>query len=1294
MDRPRDLHPAHGVPTYPVGVVQIAAPQSVVNLEVLIFLSNIRIHPLLASALAKIVDDTDSRGALGRDDGAIRQLLSMILSDNKHVVQQASLALSSISAEADHVSRLIKADVLQCVRSVLRSEQPEIQVPGIRIVASLAFSSDAVPIRVLRSDIFTRLRDLCMSEHVHVQREALIAMGNLAFSSECRRLMAATEGLRAMLFRLATVGNGRNAKSTEQLRKAATRVLAILGENELLRQALQDKPISRRGVRILAMDGGGMRGMATVRMLRRLEKGTGKRIYELFDLICGTSTGGMLAVALAVKRYSLDQCEEIYKSLGKVVFSDPVPKDAEAATWREKLDQVYKSGAMNIRVIMHGSKHNSEEFERLLKEMCRNDEGDLLIDSGLQGGPKVFVVASLVSVTPVQPFLFRTYQHPPGTPESALAAASNPLTPTGTPTTSDGAKTGTPFSKAHAPVSAGKGAFMGSCKHHTWQAIRASSAAPYYLDDFSCDNSRWQDGAVTANNPAIIALREARLLWPDSPIDCLVSFGCGAVPIKPRGKSWRYFDTGQVLIESACSVERVEEALDTLLPILPDLHYYRFNPVDDRCSMELDETDSAVWNKLEAAAQEYIENNDEMFETVCKQLVLPLLEEDNEGNGIDGDEDLAKKSATRVTSGRETSTSNCEDLFEEEGPFLGWRRKVFIARSSEKTKSSKRRASPRKDSGDMVKKFLKQHKLGVEVHVCEPVGGEVTGSTAVDDMKTGIQFGAWKSCPRTDQAGGGHPGGVDTTNGTHVGPGGSIDLFAASEPLKKAGTVAIPVGSATGTASAEKAGIPLAVAGRQSSGIKPKSSPASPPLVSSNSSRRSQHSSPGAGLHSSPKPHMPSSPPELSLSRPLSPRSDGLPTDLLPSAQQLYEHLSASPLVGIIHLDMDCGEQGFIMTWQSDIIPIMEPGEGATAFLTSAIPADPLGSWTSAALGSELGPGLGGDGTHLNMASLISTTQQVLVNGVLHNFVGRHTQVLHDGQEVGAYLFERTYPLEKLAADDVCKMIGAFQNRLVVCGRAKPVPRAIIDEFLMCGAKCVVAIPKHDRHAFDLSFRGIGDMGETSDHRGPSGEDKGGHPEKVRDDWLSEDGQSEDGDDAGAGTLRPVDEIFGSVSGSEDDEDPSRHGRKPSPLGNAQFLATPEWGGLHTHAPRSLGKNALGERGVDGEIVNLGPFWQTFYKNVFLEKRGVSYVLQDLPGFRSWFTLRFMLAATYHFEFVIWSWKRFFLLLRIVERCVVPFCGYFSELLWIITWRCRTGPWTLAEAAVAPEMSRPPCETM
>lgn len=35
-----------------------------------------------------------------------------------------------------------------------------------------------------------------------------------------------------------------------------------------------------------------------------------------------------------------------------------------------------------------------------------------------------------------------------------------------------------------------------------------------------------------ANNPTIISMREAQLLWPDTNIDCLVSIGSGSVPTK------------------------------------------------------------------------------------------------------------------------------------------------------------------------------------------------------------------------------------------------------------------------------------------------------------------------------------------------------------------------------------------------------------------------------------------------------------------------------------------------------------------------------------------------------------------------------------------------------------------------------------------------------------------------------------------------------------------------------------------------------------------------------------------
>jgi uncharacterized protein len=62
-------------------------------------------------------------------------------------------------------------------------------------------------------------------------------------------------------------------------------------------------PLSKTHVipkfKILSVDGGGIRGLAAAMFLKKIEDHTGKRINELFDMIVGTSTGGIIAVGLA-----------------------------------------------------------------------------------------------------------------------------------------------------------------------------------------------------------------------------------------------------------------------------------------------------------------------------------------------------------------------------------------------------------------------------------------------------------------------------------------------------------------------------------------------------------------------------------------------------------------------------------------------------------------------------------------------------------------------------------------------------------------------------------------------------------------------------------------------------------------------------------------------------------------------------------------------------------------------------------------------------------------------------------
>ncbi|GAB4826615.1 Phospholipase A I [Ancistrocladus abbreviatus] len=603
-------------------------------------------HPLLASALAKIVQDQAIRVVISKDENAVRQLISMISSDDRHVVEQACSALSSLAADVSVAMQLVKCDIMKPIETVLKSALADELVSVLQVVENLAFASGAVAQKMLSKDVLKSLKQLCAHGSPEVQRRALLAVGNLAFCLENRRTLVTSESLRELLMRLT---------STAELHvnKAAARALAILGENEILRRAVRGRPVARQGLRILSMDGGGMKGLATVKILKEIEKGSGKRIHELFDLICGTSTGGMLAVALGIKLMTLDKCEEIYKKLGKLVFAEPVSKDNEVASWREKLDQIYKSSSQRFRIAVHGAKHSADQFERLLKEMCADEEGDLLIDSAVKCIPKVFVVSTLVSVVPAQPFIFRNYQYPAGTPEMYLSPSEN------------SAISMIGAANTNSQVGYKRNAFIGSCKHHIWQAIRASSAAPYYLDDFSDDVNRWQDGAIVANNPTIFAIREAQLLWPDTKIDTLVSIGCGSVPTKVRKGGWLFLDTVPVLIESACSIERVEEALSTLLPMLPEIQYFRFNPVDERCDMELDETDPVGWMRLESATEEYIQNNSQAFKSVCERLIFPYQ--------LDERLSETSKSQNRIKPRAANDGSS---------PSLGWRRSVLLVEAS------------------------------------------------------------------------------------------------------------------------------------------------------------------------------------------------------------------------------------------------------------------------------------------------------------------------------------------------------------------------------------------------------------------------------------------------------------------------------------------------------------------------------------------------------------------------------------------------------------------------------------
>jgi predicted acylesterase/phospholipase RssA len=84
-----------------------------------------------------------------------------------------------------------------------------------------------------------------------------------------------------------------------------------------------------RPLRVLSLDGGGIRGVIPATVLAELERRTGKRTAEMFDLIAGTSTGGILALGLTTPdpadetkpRYRAEDLVALYAEKGGTIFS-------------------------------------------------------------------------------------------------------------------------------------------------------------------------------------------------------------------------------------------------------------------------------------------------------------------------------------------------------------------------------------------------------------------------------------------------------------------------------------------------------------------------------------------------------------------------------------------------------------------------------------------------------------------------------------------------------------------------------------------------------------------------------------------------------------------------------------------------------------------------------------------------------------------------------------------------------------------------------------------------------------
>lgn len=125
--------------------------------------------------------------------------------------------------------------------------------------------------------------------------------------------------------------------------------------------------------RILSIDGGGIRGIIPALVLAEFERRTGRRIYELFDLIAGTSTGGILALGLTrpqpggarVPQYAAKDLVKLYEDQGQRIFSSSLLH--RILSLGNVLDKKYESGPIEeVLAEYFGDAKLSEALTRLL----------------------------------------------------------------------------------------------------------------------------------------------------------------------------------------------------------------------------------------------------------------------------------------------------------------------------------------------------------------------------------------------------------------------------------------------------------------------------------------------------------------------------------------------------------------------------------------------------------------------------------------------------------------------------------------------------------------------------------------------------------------------------------------------------------------------------------------------------------------------------------------------------------------------------------------------------------------
>jgi patatin-like phospholipase/acyl hydrolase len=142
---------------------------------------------------------------------------------------------------------------------------------------------------------------------------------------------------------------------------------------------------------ILSLSGGGFLGLYTACVLAEIEAHSKTRIADHFDLIAGTSVGGIIAVGLAARKPAAD-IRDAFINEGPNIFRTQSPPQ----TWLGRRWQLRENAL--------GAKYSSEGLRQVI---------GAVIDGGTRIGdlPRAFM-APTVNLTKGKPQVFKTDHHP------------------------------------------------------------------------------------------------------------------------------------------------------------------------------------------------------------------------------------------------------------------------------------------------------------------------------------------------------------------------------------------------------------------------------------------------------------------------------------------------------------------------------------------------------------------------------------------------------------------------------------------------------------------------------------------------------------------------------------------------------------------------------------------------------------------------------------------------------------------------------------------------------------------